>query len=86
VEGVSTPVAFDANATPAPVAVKVNTQPASAQVRVVLTSAPAVELVNASGHHPAAWLPVTVSLVGGGALEGTTTQLTDAAGASSSRT
>lgn len=81
VEGVSTPVAFDASASPAPVAVMVTTSPSSAQVRVALTPAPAVALVNASGAGtPAAGMPVTVSLVGGGSLEGTTTQLTDAAG------
>jgi hypothetical protein len=81
VESVSTPVAFGANASPAPVAVKVTPSPSSAQVRAVLTPAPAVALVNASGAGtPAAGLPVTVSLVGGGSLEGTTTQLTDAAG------
>jgi hypothetical protein len=81
VDGVSTPVAFAATASPAPVAVTVTASPSSAQVRASLTPAPAVTLVNASGAgSPAAGLPVTVSLVGGGSLEGITTQLTDAAG------
>ncbi|WP_242352106.1 MULTISPECIES: leishmanolysin [unclassified Anaeromyxobacter] len=81
VDGVSAAVAFEATASPAPVAVTVTTSLSAAQVRVVLSPAPVVALVNASGTStPAAGLPITVSLVGGGSLEGTTTQLTDAAG------